>query len=155
MVLTALSLTLYATPSQADYPLEFLQEAKCLATNIYFEARGEPIKGQIAVAMVTINRVKDGRFADTICDVVYQSKTDSNGDPILNRCQFSWYCDNISDKVPPESPEARLAMIIAIQMLSNPVDDFTSGALYFHTKNKPIYSENFIEIGNHVFFRRG
>jgi len=156
-----MSLTLYANPSQAERSpdlttnVSFLKEVNCLATNIYFEARGEPVVGQIAVAMVTINRVKDGRFADTICGVVYQGKTNSKGKPIHGRCQFSWYCDNISDKIPKDSPEMRLATFIAFRALTDSFDDVTAGALYFHTKNKPIYSENFIEIGNHVFFRRG
>ena len=155
MVLTALSLILYANPSQAKNTPDFLTEATCLATNIYFEARGESVKGQMAVAMVTINRVNDGRFADTICKVVYQSKVDSKGRPIRGQCQFSWYCDNKSDKIPHDSAEARLAMFIAIAVMTKVVRDITSGALYFHSKNKHTYSENVIEIGNHVFFRRG
>lgn len=156
MVTTVLSLTLYASPSQANYSPDFLEEAHCLATNIYFEARGEPIKGQIAVALVTINRVNDGRFADTICEVVHQSKTDSKGKPIHGLCQFSWYCDNKSDKIPSGSPEARLALIIAIQTMLMPVEDITSGALYFHSNSKKPHknSENVVEIGNHVFYRR-
>lgn len=155
-----MNLTLYATPSQAEHSPDFLNnasflsEANCLATNIYFEARGEPIVGQIAVAMVTINRVNDGRFADTICGVVYQGKTNSKGKPIHGRCQFSWYCDNRSDSIPEDSPEMRLAMFIAVRALTDNFHDVTSGSLYFHTKTKPKYSENFIEIGNHVFFGR-
>lgn len=155
-----MSLTLYANPSQArnspDFLNEsgFLSEATCLATNIYFEARGEPVKGQIAVAMVTLNRVNDGRFADTVCGVVYQGEINSKGKPIRGRCQFSWYCDNRSDSVPSDSPEMRLAMFIAVRALTNCLHDITSGSLYFHTKTKRKYSENFIEIGNHVFFRR-
>ena len=149
-----MSLTLYATPSQASYSPDFLTEATCLATNIYFEARGEPVRGQMAVAMVTLNRVNDGRFADTICEVVYQSEKNSKGKPIRGRCQFSWYCDNKSDKIPHDSAEARLAMIIAISAMTNCIHDMTAGALFFHRKNKLNYSENVIEIGNHVFFRR-
>ena len=155
MVLTALSLTLYANPSQATRSPDFIEEVKCLATNIYFEARGESIKGQIAVAMVTINRVNDGRFADTICGVVHQGKTNSKGKTI--RCQFSWYCDGRSDKMPYDSPEAALAIDIAVKAMTNSIEDVTSGALYFSDNKQkiPKHSENVIEIGNHVFFRRG
>lgn len=157
MATAALSLTLFVSPSQASYTPDFLEEVHCLATNIYFEARGEPIKGQIAVALVTINRVNDGRFADTICEVVYQGKKDSKGRPIRGLCQFSWYCDNRSDNMPSNSPEAKLALFIAIKTLTIPVEDITAGALYFHSSNKKPHknSENVIEIGNHVFFRRG
>lgn len=149
-----MSLTLYASPSQAKRTPDFIEEVKCLATNIYFEARGEPVIGQIAVAMVTLNRVEDGRFADTICGVIYQSKTNSKGKRI--RCQFSWYCDNRSDKIPYDSPEAELAITIAIEAMTSSVEDVTSGALYFSdNKNKiPKHSENVIEIGNHVFYGR-
>jgi spore germination cell wall hydrolase CwlJ-like protein len=145
MVLTALSLTLYATPSQADYPLKFLQEAKCLATNIYFEARGEPIKGQIAVAMVTLNRVADESFPDTICDVVYQGSTTKG------KCQFGWYCDGKSDNIPKHSPEKRIAMLIAITVMNIPIRDPTNGALYFNSNSKK-HPKNAIKIGDHIFY---
>ena len=46
----------------------------CLATAIYFEARGEPMVGQVAVAQVIINRVDDERFPDTVCEVVKQGE---------------------------------------------------------------------------------
>lgn len=55
-----------------------LDQVACLAANIYHEARGESFEGQVAVAQVTLNRVKDSRFPKTVCDVVYERK------------QFSW-----------------------------------------------------------------
>jgi len=61
------------------------KQVLCLANNIYFEARSEPIKGQIAVAFVTLNRVSSEFFPKTICDVVKQKTK--------NVCQFSWYCE--------------------------------------------------------------
>lgn len=154
MVTTVLNLTLFVSPSQADYTPDFLTEANCLATNIYFEARGETVKGQIAVAMVTINRVNDARFPDTICDVVHEGKINSKGRPIHGLCQFSWYCDNRSDKIPVDSAEARLAMAIAVTVMTTPLSDITSGALYFHSQKVKTHkrSENIIEIGNHVFY---
>jgi len=57
----------------------------CLALNLYFEARGEPLSGQLAVAQVTLNRVTDDRYPDTICDVVWEDK------------QFSWTHDGNHD----------------------------------------------------------
>ena len=75
------------------------KQLTCLATNIYFEARNEPFAGQFAVALVTLNRVNDTAFPNTICDVVYQGIHTSDGFPKRDRCQFSWYCDGASDEV--------------------------------------------------------
>lgn len=78
------------TPKLINTNFHFLTpEAKrqvlCLANNIYFEARSEPVKGQIAVAFVTLNRVHSDLFPDNICDVVKQK--------VKGTCQFSWYCE--------------------------------------------------------------
>ena len=68
-------------------------ELKCLATAIYFEARGEPEHGQIAVAQVVLNRLKNPTYPNTICGVVYQNKTHRN------RCQFSFACDGRPERI--------------------------------------------------------
>ena len=80
------------------------QEAVCLAKNMYYEARNQGLAGQLAVSLVVMNRVKDKRYPNTICEVVYQGpiskwwlKEKSKIVPIRNRCQFSWYCDGKSD----------------------------------------------------------
>jgi len=143
MAMTVLSLTLNVSPLWAERSPDFIAEANCLATNIYFEARGEPIKGQMAVAMVTLNRVAAIDFPDSICEVVHQGKN-------KGKCQFSWYCDNKSDKL-PDNKAANIALAVAITAMTTPIHDITSGALYFHTKTHK-YSENVIEIGNHVFY---
>ena len=80
----------------------------CLAMNVYHEAKNQPFEGQVAVAQVVINRVRDERFPNTICEVVEQGptyeswKTRNDASlsekervywPVKNRCQFSWYCD--------------------------------------------------------------
>ena len=76
----------------------------CLAQNIYFESGNQPKAGRIAVAQVTLNRVNDPQFPDTVCDVVYQTKeykrSWKTGELIPKRgmCQFSWYCDGKSDE---------------------------------------------------------
>jgi len=75
-------------------PLVFSSsEQQCLAAGIYFEARGEPVKGQAAVAQVILNRVRNPAYPGTICGVVYQNKR------WRNRCQFSFACDGIRDRV--------------------------------------------------------
>ena len=71
---------------------------KCLATAIYFEARGEPVRGQIAVAQVVLNRVFSGYYPTTVCGVVYQNSHRHLA------CQFTFACDGIPDVV--REPEA-------------------------------------------------
>ncbi|MBV8746537.1 MAG: cell wall hydrolase, partial [Xanthobacteraceae bacterium] len=66
---------------------------KCLTNAIYFEARGEPVRGQIAVAQVVMNRVFSGYYPDSVCGVVYQNANRRN------RCQFSFACDRHPDRV--------------------------------------------------------
>jgi len=68
-------------------------EQKCLAEAIYFEARGEEEEGQVAVAQVVLNRVKNPAYPNSICGVVYQNKNKRN------RCQFSFACDGIRDRI--------------------------------------------------------
>lgn len=69
------------------------REQICLARGIYFEARGEPVRGQAAVAQVILNRVRNPHYPNTICGVVYQNKN------WRNRCQFSFACDRIRDNI--------------------------------------------------------
>ena len=67
----------------------------CLAMAIYFEARGEPMVGKVAVAQVVMHRVYDHRFPNKVCDVVkegYYYSWDKNI-PIRDKCQFSFWCD--------------------------------------------------------------
>jgi N-acetylmuramoyl-L-alanine amidase len=89
-----------------------IDELKCMAENIYFEGRAEPMIGKIAIGHVVMNRIQDGRFPNTICEVVHQGpvreswKTKKDPTlpdserkfyPIKNRCQFSWWCDGQKD----------------------------------------------------------
>jgi len=69
------------------------RELRCLAEGMYFEARSEPLRGQLAVGRVIMNRVASDAYPDTICDVVYQN------DHMRNRCQFSFACDGKPDKI--------------------------------------------------------
>ncbi len=68
-------------------------EEKCLANAIYFEARGEPTRGQIAVAQVVMNRVFSGYYPNSVCGVVYQNAHRHMA------CQFSFACDGIPDRI--------------------------------------------------------
>lgn len=153
MVSAVMSLTLYVQPSLAD----FGKQLDCLTQNIYFEAQGESIIGQLAVGLVTLNRVKDPRWPNTICGVIRQANKDSNDNIIRNKCQFSWYCDGKSD-VLPNSDAVNLARDIAFLLMTQDIKDFTKGSNYFHaTYVSPSWSkevEMMIAIGNHVFYRR-
>lgn len=66
---------------------------KCLAEAVYFEARGEAVRGQIAVAQVVLNRAFSGKYPETVCGVVYQNKNRHYA------CQFTFACDNTPDVV--------------------------------------------------------
>jgi spore germination cell wall hydrolase CwlJ-like protein len=82
------------------------KSVKCLAEAIYFEARGESELGQMAVAQVVINRVKNPAYPDSVCGVVYQNRN------WFGRCQFTFACDRVADVV--REPQAwALAMRIA------------------------------------------
>lgn len=159
MATTVLSLTLSVSPSHSYANTNFNQEVMCLAQNIYFESRGEPIKGQIAVALVTLNRVNHPDFPKTVCGVVQQSIKNNKGQPIRGKCQFSWYCDGKSDVLPSGSEQVKQSIALAVVLLTTPVKvDITNGALFFHASYvKPSWrksSEKTIAIGNHIFYRR-
>ncbi len=138
------------------------KQLTCLAKNIYFEARNEPFAGQFAVALVTLNRVNDSAFPNTICKVVYQGIHTADGFPKRNRCQFSWYCDGNSDEVQnlksydKTQKIANLAMLQYSKMKSEGLD-FTEGARYYHTYEiSPRWSTSFPKvgrIGDHIFYR--
>jgi spore germination cell wall hydrolase CwlJ-like protein len=152
-------------PNFSSLNLELENRAKqveCLAKNIYFEARNEPFAGQFAVALVTLNRVKDTTFPDTICKVVYQGIHTVDGFPKRDRCQFSWYCDGASDEVRnlvafnTTQKIANLAMLQYSKLKSEGLD-YTEGAIYYHTYEiNPRWSTSFPKvgrIGDHIFYR--
>ena len=138
------------------------KQLQCLAKNIYFEARNEPFAGQLAVALVTLNRVYDDTFPNTICEVVYQGIHTKNGFPKRNKCQFSWYCDGLSDKTKNKrawnhtQKVANLAIMSYAKTKSQGLD-FTEGAIYYHTYEvNPQWSRSFPKvgrIGQHIFYR--
>ena len=138
------------------------KQHECLAKNIYFEARNEPFAGQFAVALVTLNRVHDTAFPNTICEVVYQGIHHADGFPKRDRCQFSWYCDGNSDEVRNNrawevvQKTANLAMLQYSSIKAEGLD-YTEGARYYHTYEiSPRWSKTFPKvgrIGDHIFYR--
>jgi spore germination cell wall hydrolase CwlJ-like protein len=144
------------------------EQAYCLAENIYYESRSEDIRGQFAVGLVTLNRVNDSRFPDTVCDVVKQANIHRVTRKVV--CAFSWYCEN--DKKGKEIPvrnkdgsvnqqvvdQFQVASIIAIQILNGNVEDNTAGATHFHNPytSNPAWRfemKRTLKVGNHDFYR--
>ena len=139
-------------------------EQKCLADNIYFEARNQSAKGMIGVALTTRNRVLDSRYPHSYCEVVQQGPTkpswkDIDIDiPIRHRCQFSWYCDGKSDDIPYYDLDVyEFARTIAFKIYHGHIDDFTMGATHYHaTYVTPGWAETktmTIVIEDHIFYR--
>jgi len=127
----------------------------CLALNIYFEARDQPIDGQVAVTQVVINRVNDPRFPDNHCEVIKEGPV-RNGLPVIGRCQFSWYCDGLKD-VPKDQDAYRWAIMIAMRVLDEGYEDFVDGSTHYHADHvSPIWSTEktmVVKIGDHIFYR--
>ena len=152
-------------------PTVELQSAECLALNMYYEARNQGSAGLFAVTAVILNRVKDPKFPNTICEVVYQGPTreswktrqtknpnDAKVYPIRNRCQFSWYCDGKSDR-PKQKKIYKKLLAIAESIVHNklPFIDITDGAVFYHADYvKPAWAKTkikTIEIQDHIFYR--
>ena len=132
-------------------------ELECLSLNIYHEARNESTAGQVAVGQVTLNRVESHQFPDTVCRVVQQGIY-RNGYPVRDRCQFSWYCDGISD-IPYNIRAYNRSVEIAQWLLfTNPwLPDFTDGSLFYHAEYVlPKWSrvkKKTMTIDTHIFYR--
>jgi len=130
----------------------------CMATNIYHEAKNQPMVGQIAVAQVVMNRVKDSRYPNTICDVVKQGLTYKNGKVVLGKCQFSWYCDGKKDDVNMKSEKWRNSLRYASMVITNRITlDVTEGATHYHaTYVRPAWARTktkTVRINRHIFYR--
>ena len=110
------------------------QDRRCLALNVYHEARGEPVRGQMAVVAVTLNRVKLNSYPDTVCGVVHQSVRDTNGNPIRYQCQFSWYCVGLSDQPANRAAWERVRAVtqLAVEQYGDEGVDITHGADHYH-----------------------
>lgn len=151
LILGAILFTLTASlPAGAEPRIDLEEEIGCLALNLYFEARGEPDIGKIAVAHVVLNRVVDQRFPSTVCDVVRQG-----GEQTLHRCQFSWWCDGQSDK-PSDTQAWEQVKAVARKVYWGFSPDPTDGALWYHAASvSPSWGKVFNrgpKIGQHLFY---
>ena len=128
-------------------------ELQCLAENVYFEARGEPLNGQYAIAEVTLNRLRSPHFPKTVCGVVH----DTRWDPVRRRlvAQFSW--TELEDRSEPWGPAWRQAIAVATAVSNDFHMPLVPDALYYHATGVQPYwastKRSVARIGNHVFYR--
>lgn len=127
------------------------KEQDCLTRGVYFEARGEILKGQAAVAQVILNRVRNPAYPDTICGVVFQNEN------WRNRCQFSFACDNILDRIlNRESWKTARDIALAVTAGKIWLPEVGSATHYHATYVSPPWArtmERVARIGQHVFYR--
>jgi len=125
-----------------------MREIRCLAMNIYHEARGEPGPGKYAVAQVTMNRVKSPKYPNDVCRVVHQHNRE-NG-------QFSWTTDDLSD-IPQESKAWLDAIRVARQVYRQEKTVDIGEALFYHADYvKPRWASRKVQvakIGRHIFYK--
>jgi N-acetylmuramoyl-L-alanine amidase len=134
--------SLAAAVAGQDFSDDADSELSCLAGAVYFESKGEPLSGQLAVANVIINRTNSGRFPRTICGVVKQPG------------QFSFIRGGAIPAI-RSAAQYRTAMAIAQVAMDKEWDNPTPGALYFHARRvSPGWARPRVAtIGNHIFFR--
>jgi len=123
---------------------------RCLAEALYFEARGETVKGQFAVAEVIMNRVKSKRFPGSPCAVIKQ------GTGKKYQCQFTYTCDGHAEVIAEQRAFARVGKV-ARYILDGKVPPLTEGATHYHTTAvRPRWSKVYTrtaKIGVHLFYR--
>lgn len=126
-------------------------EQQCLASGVYFEARGESVRGQAAVAQVILNRVRNPAYPKTICDVVYQNED------WRNRCQFSFACDNIKDRIRSQE-HWKTAREVAMAVTAGKIwlPEVGSATHYHAVYVRPGWARTMKKVGRiglHVFYR--
>ena len=116
---------------------------RCLATTIFFESKGEPLAGQLAVAEVVLNRARSGRFAPDVCGVVKQ------------RGQFSFVRGGVLPAIDEARRDYRTAMAVAKVALADAWASPAPRALFFNGRRVglPGRLTRVALIGNHIFYR--
>lgn len=127
------------------------RERWCLSTGIYFEARGESYRGQVGVAQVIMNRVDHRLYPDTICGVVFQNQS------WRNRCQFSFACDGIPERINDATSWARAEEITGKVLNETIYLSEVSNATHYHANYVyPHWAprmKRLTRIGAHIFYR--
>jgi spore germination cell wall hydrolase CwlJ-like protein len=140
-----------AEPAALDLSGKQAGASHCLATAIYFEARGESLKGQRAVGEVIMKRTRQAGRPKTVCGVVYEGSSRRTG------CQFSFTCDGIADKVRDRAAWARAKKAAAAVLRSGGRGKFSRGATHYHANYVTPYwassMRKVARIGTHIFYR--
>ena len=128
-------------------------DLQCLAENVYFESRGEPVNGQYAVAEVTLNRTRAPNFPHTICGVVHEMRWDAGRRRYI--ADFSW--TELGAMSPDDDPAWKRAMAVATAAYDETRDPIVPDALFYHsTSVRPGWAKThtaITTIGNHVFYK--
>ncbi len=148
-----------ATRGRPRYDLSWLNaqprasggsEWRCLTEALYFEARGETVKGQFAVAEVILNRVDSPRFPNSVCGVINQ------GTGRKFACQFTYTCDGRPENVAEPAAWDQVGKVARV-MLAGADRPLTKGATYYHTTAvSPRWARSFsrtARYGVHLFYR--
>ncbi|MBV2358272.1 cell wall hydrolase [Thalassococcus sp. CAU 1522] len=149
-----------ARPGAVRYSMDWLaqqpraqggQEWRCLSEALYFEARGETVKGQFAVAEVILNRVESDRFPNSVCGVINQ------GTGKKYACQFTYTCDGRPENIGEPRAWDRVGKIASAMLSGRAPRDLTQGATHYHTTAvRPNWSQVYTRtasIGDHLFYR--
>ena len=142
-----------------EFDVHSARQLRCLAEGMYFEARGEPWRGQLAVGRVILNRVASGNYPNTICGVVYQNSH------LHNRCQFSFACDGKADSIGNATVWYRVRGYAAWLLANNPNERDRSeyqvlasleSATHYHADYVVPHWDKFFELtarlGRHIFY---
>jgi spore germination cell wall hydrolase CwlJ-like protein len=128
-------------------------DLQCLAQNIYFEARGEPLAGQFAVAEVTLNRTRALHFPHSVCAVVHETRWDATRRRHV--ADFSW--TGLGALYPEDGPAWKQAMTVAGAVYDDEHPPLVPGALFYHAVSvRPEWAHSHrpvATIGNHIFYR--
>ncbi len=129
--------------AMSDMPAEIDEETRCLAGAVYFESKGETLNGQLAVARVVIARRDSGRFASSLCGVVYQPS------------QFSFVRGGRMPAIPTASRDWKEAVAIAQIAMKDAWESPVEGALFFHARHvSPGWRmQRLAAVDNHIFYR--
>ncbi|WP_435139436.1 cell wall hydrolase [Pseudopelagicola sp. nBUS_19] len=127
-------------------------EWQCLSEALYFEARGESVRGQFAVAEVIANRANHGSFPENICGVVKQGTASGR----KYGCQFTYNCDGVKNRIHEKAAYERVGKVARL-LIDGSHKDLTNGATHYHTKAvSPAWARQFPKtatIGVHHFYR--
>lgn len=137
------------------------EQFECMRLNMYYEARNQRTdEAMIAVGYTVLNRTEKKRYPNTICGVVTQAQRDANGKAKRHKCQFSWYCDGVTDKpnlanvIERRAWERadRLAAAVMRKEVDNPIGDAT---MYHATYVSPYWKTAFRKVATietHIFY---